>query len=133
MNKRDEAARAGLRSSWAAWVEREGSDYSWPDEWDDLEPEMQEVHVTYALIEIDAALKVLQPTVPNTVEALKSLPIGTVIRGIDYGGEPWVNWQLWQGVWYDGESKREDSLLVHLSPTLGIDEWQVIYMPEDAS
>ena len=67
MNRRDEAVEA-----WAAAVD---AAYN-PDRY----PIMAAMFRDYADAGLDAALAVLQPAVPNEVEALEALPVGTVIR-----------------------------------------------------
>ena len=67
MSKRDEAVEA-----WAAAVD---AAYN-PDRY----PIMAAMFRDYADAGLDAALAVLQPTVPNEVEALEALPVGTVVR-----------------------------------------------------
>ena len=46
----------------------------------DRYPIMAAMFRDYADAGLDAALAVLQPAVPNEVEALEALPVGTVIR-----------------------------------------------------
>ena len=67
MSRRDEAVEA-----WAAAVD---AAYN-PDRY----PIMAAMFRDYADAGLDAALAVLQPAVPNEVEALEALPVGTVIR-----------------------------------------------------
>ena len=48
-----------------------------------------------AAVALTAALPILHPTIPNTVEALEALPDGAIIRGeFPFGGaDVWVKWQ----------------------------------------
>ena len=49
---------------------------------------------------------------------LDALPVGTVLRGVDQDGGVWIAWQADHGWWHDGTYKR-------------VDEWLVIYQPEE--
>lgn len=79
---------------------------------------------------LDAALAVLQPTVPNEAEVLEALPVGTVIRAVDEEGGVWVHWRLGRGSWHNGREGDADSDLARLAGDWGITEWRVIYTPE---
>ena len=68
MSRRDEAVEAMAEAMDTAYN---------PDRY----PIMAAMFRDYADAGLDAALAVLHPTVPNEVEALEALPVGTVLRG----------------------------------------------------
>lgn len=115
MNKRDEAAEAAIQA------------FTQPRMHTNESRGKLRADLAAAL---DAALAVLQPTVPNEVEALEALPVGTVIRAVDEEGGVWVHWRLGMGSWHNGREGDADSDLARLSGDWGITEWQVIYWPE---
>ena len=67
MSRRDEAVEAMAEAMDAAYN---------PDRY----PIMAAMFRDYADAGLDAALAILQPTLPNEAEALEALPVGTVIR-----------------------------------------------------
>ncbi len=118
MNRRDEAVEAGLREY--------------------VKPRM---HTNESLGKLradlsaflEAALAVLQPTVPNKVEALDALPVGTVLRG-DAREEGVIVAHLTCLGWTEGEVPYDSTrLLFRHADLLGIDSWQVLWTPEDES
>ena len=73
---------------------------------------------------LDAALAVLQPTVPNTAEALDQLPVGTVIRA---DGAAYVHTDAWEWVeTVTGQAWTVDELTAHHHPY-----WHVIHTPKE--
>lgn len=82
MSRRDEAVEA-----WAVAVD---AAYN-PDRY----PIMAAMFRDYADAGLDAALAVLHPTVPDEVDALEALPVGTVIR-ID--ARAYVHTAAWEWV-----------------------------------
>lgn len=106
MNRRDEAVEAGLREY--------------------VKPRM---HTNESLGKLradlsaflEAALAVLQPTVPNKVEALDALPVGTVLRGEDHEGTPWL---------VSLTPAFDSAQSVPYWRDMGIDSWQVLWTPE---
>lgn len=78
-----------------------------------------------ARVAIDAALAVLQPTVPNDVAALDALPVGTVLRSGEYLAR-----RMRPGYWaYTDGFMVTTRLAYALAPT--VTEWTVIYQPEE--
>ena len=67
MSRRDEVVEAMAEAMDAAYN---------PDRY----PIMAAMFRDYADAGLDAALAILQPTLPNEAEALEALPVGTVIR-----------------------------------------------------
>ena len=68
---------------------------------------------------------VLHPTIPNTVEALGALPIGSVIRGNDADGpvaerETSDEWAIWDGSYTTPQ-------VVDLGQRYDITEWTVLW------
>lgn len=70
MTRRDDAIEAAARALW----DTGGTD------WNEANADERHYHRDCAEVALNAALAVLHPTIPNTVEALHDLPIGTVIR-----------------------------------------------------
>lgn len=71
--------------------------------------------------------------VPNEVEALEALPVGTVLRG-DAREEGVIVAHLTRLGWTEGEVPYDSTrLLFRHADLLGIDSWQVLWMPEDES
>ena len=107
MSRRDEAVEAMAEAMDTAYN---------PDRY----PIMAAMFRDYADAGLDAALAVLQPTVPNDAAVLDALPVGTVMRGVDQDGGVWITWQPTvpnDAAVHDGTYKR-------------VDEWLVIYQPE---
>ena len=106
MSRRDEAVEAGLRE----YVKR-----------------------TDLSAFLEAVLAVLRPTVPNEVDALEALPVGTVLRG-DAREEGVIVAHLTCLGWTEGEVPYDSTrLLFRHADLLGIDSWQVLWTPEDES
>lgn len=85
-----------------------------------------------ARLALTAALPILHPTIPNTVEALEALPVDAVIRGYGELGAytaihvRWLGSDLWLND--NGEPWRADGLADRRDSTLhGITEWTVLW------
>ena len=108
MSRRDEAAEAMAEAMDTAYNP-------------DLYPIMTAMFRDYAETALDAALAVLHPTVPNSVEVLDALPRGTVLRGEDHEGTPWM--ASLTPVFDSAQS-------VPYWRNMGITSWQVLWTPE---
>ena len=108
MSTRDEAVEA--------MAEAMDTAYS-PDRY----PIMTAMFRDYADTALDAALAVLHPTVPNSVEVLDALPRGTVLRGEDHEGTPWL---------VSLTPAFDSAQSVPCWRDMGIDSWQVLWTPE---
>ena len=78
-----------------------------------------------AEVALTAALPILHPAIPNTVEALEELPIGSVIRGNDADGpvaerETSDEWAIW-------DRSCTTPQLVGLGQRHDITEWTVLW------
>ncbi len=126
MSRRDEAVEAAARA-----IFEEQQDLEQDDSWDDDIPEdWRDEWLYVARAAITEALAVLQPTVPNEVEALEALPVGTVLRG-DAREEGVIVAHLTRLGWTEGEVPYDSTrLLFRHADLLGIDSWQVLWMPE---
>lgn len=119
MSKRDEAIEAIAKAL--------------DTNWDPDYPVMEAMFRDYAEIALEAALAVLHPHVPNTVEALDALPVGTVLRGVDQDGDLTVAMRSATGDWVSIGASLEaetDAMQTH-GHDYGITEWTVIYHPEE--
>ena len=114
MSRRDEAVEAMAEAMDTAYN---------PDRY----PIMAAMFRDYADAGLDAALAVLQPAVPNEVEALEALPVGTVLRG-HYAIER--DPSGWRALTLDGKP-RTTARTVDVSLAIGVTEWQVLYRPEE--
>lgn len=135
MTLKEDATKAGLRASWTAWVEREGSEYGWPDSWDDLEQSNKANIMADAEIGLDASLSVLFPTIPNEVEVINKLPVGTVLRGKDLLKHTVIMCRessaWWVGMFDIGTSDAYIEYFKRGTPLsrwrVSVNEWQVIH------
>lgn len=120
MSRRDEAVEAMAEAMDAAYN---------PDRY----PILTAMFRDYADAGLDAALAVLQPTVPNEVDALEALPVGTVLRG-DAREEGVIVAHLTCLGWTEGEVPYDSTrLLFRHADLLGIDSWLALWMPEGES
>ena len=90
--------------------------------------------VREAEVALTAALAVILPVVPNTVEALDQLPDGAVIRGVGHGGYATV-FELVDGGWRITGSAtwRKTAALVQYARWCdGITEWVVLHWRNEA-
>ena len=117
MSRRDEALEAGAR----AWVDTLVQRWCGRT-WGQLSAKERRGYLDLAQAALTAALAVLQPTVPNEVEALNALPVGTVIR-ID--ARAYVHSAAWEWVeTVTGTAYTADELDA---------EAVIIYQPEEES
>ena len=78
---------------------------------------------------LTAALPILHPTIPNTVEALGALPLRSVAQGVDDDGDVVLIFHDDLGDWGclgDGEAY-PTAQAVALAENLGITEWTVLW------
>ena len=108
MSRRDEAVEAMAEAMDAAYN---------PDRY----PIMAAMFRDYADAGLDAALAVLRPIVPNTTDALDVLPRGTVLRGEDHEGTPWLA---------SLTPAFDSAQSVPYWRDMGITSWQVLWTPE---
>ena len=115
MSRRDEVVEAMAEAMDAAYN---------PDRY----PIMAAMFRDYADAGLDAALAIVQPTVPNEVDALEALPVGTVLRGDDGS----VRTRAPGGGWAKGAPSTgvRTADLVNIGTYKRI-TWQVIYQPEE--
>ena len=117
MSTQDEAVEAMAR----AWVDTLAQRWC-SRTWGQLSAKERRGYLDLAQAALTAALAVLQPTVPNKVEALDALPIGTVIR-ID--ARAYVHSAAWEWVeTVTGTAYTADELDA---------EAVIIYQPEEES
>ena len=115
MTRRDDAIKAAARALWATGG----------TSWEEANADEREYHRDCAEAALDAALAVLQPTVPNTAEALDQLPDGTIIRSHE-GTVAERDESYW---WVSGdEAWTVDELAAHHHP-----RWHVIHTPEETT
>ena len=80
---------------------------------------------------LTAALPILHPTIPNTVEALEALPVDAVVRGCGELGAYTAIRACWLGIdlWLDdnGDPWLVDGLADRTSSLHGITEWTVLW------
>lgn len=118
MSRRDEAVEAArlaihqaLASDWMSVVKA----------LDGSQEQYEALLADIANAALTAALAVLHPTVPNSVEALDTLPRGTVLRGEDHEGTPWLA---------SLTPAFDSAQSVPCWRDMGIDSWQVLWTPE---
>lgn len=117
MSRRDEAVEAMAR----AWVDTLAQRWC-SRTWGQLSAKERRGYLDLAQAALTAALAVLQPTVPNKVEALDTLPVGTVLR-IDT--RAYVHTAAWEWVeTVTGAAYTADELDA---------EAVIIYQPEEES
>ena len=78
---------------------------------------------------LTAALPILHPTIPNTIEALGALPLRSVAQGVDDDGDVVLIFRDDLGDWGslgDGEAY-PTAQAVALAENLGITEWTVLW------
>lgn len=127
---RDEAVEAGARAILhGATIDSFYAQGDWEAAGYDVQQSMRKA----ARDALEAALAVLQPAVPNEVEALDALPVGTVLRG-DAREEGVIVAHLTCLGWTEGEVPYDSTrLLFRHADLLGIDSWLVLWMPEGES
>lgn len=114
----DEAVEAGARAILrGATIDSFYSQGDWEAAGYDVQQSMRKA----ASDALDAALAILHPTVPNTADALDVLPRGTVLRGEDHEGTPWL---------VSLASAFDSAQSVPYWRSAGIDSWRVLWMPE---
>ena len=114
MTRRDDAIKAAGLALHCDACTNDGHDGCDTSDWD-----------REAETALDAALAVLQPTVPNTAEALDQLPDGTIIRS-HKGTVAERDESYW---WVSGdEAWTVDELAAHHHP-----RWHVIHTPEETT
>ena len=129
MSRRDEAVETMAR----AWVDTLVQRWRCGRTWGQLSAKERRGYLDLAQAALTAALAVLQPTVPNKVEALDALPVGTVLRG-DAREEGVIVAHLTCLGWTEGEVPYDSTrLLFRHADLLGIDSWRVLWTPEDES
>ena len=118
MSRRDEAVEAGARAILhGATIDGFYAQGDWEAAGYDVQQSMRKASSDA----LDAALAVLRPTVPNSVEALDALPRGTVLRGEGHEGTPWL---------VSLTPAFDSAQSVPYWRDMGIDSWQVLWMPE---
>ena len=116
MTRRDDAIKAAARALWATGG----------TSWEEANADEREYHRDCAEAALDAALAVLQPTIPNTTEDLEALPVGTIIRA---DGAAYVHTDAWEWVeTVTGQAWTVDELAAHHHP-----RWHVIHTPEETA
>ena len=128
--RRDEAVETGARAILhGATID---SFYAQGD-WGAAGYDVQQSMLKAARDALEAALAILQPTVPSEVDALEALPVGTVLRGDAREAGVIVAHLTCLG-WTEGEVPYDSTrLLFRHADLLGIDSWLALWMPEGES
>ena len=92
---------------------------------ENVAPRVLDLNRPRAAAALTATLPILHPTIPNTVEALGALPVGSVIRGNDADGpvaerETSDEWAIWDGSYTTPQ-------VVGLGQRYDIAEWTLLW------